>query len=175
MKLQINLTGILFLALVSCGDKNEVENTSVEETNPSVEQNISSQAIERLDYTEYVLSPEAETAINRWEKYQEFAIQINFLKKADLSFFVSEGKLLEDFFTQLKTSIPPNLKTNPIESRLLILETKSLKLRDNITLENIKIPLQLSSIKEVLVAFSNLNLQINKKLEFDEYNKIQPE
>ncbi len=175
MKISIALINILFLTFVSCGDNPNAQKVSVEDTNDSEEQRISAQAVERLDYTEYALSGEAEAAVNTWEKYQEFAIQINYLKKADLSFFTSEDKLLEDFFAQLKTTIPPDLKTKPIESRLVILETKALKLRDNITLENIKISFQLNSIKEVLVAFSNLNLQINKKLEFDEYNKIQPE
>lgn len=175
MKISIGLINILFLTLMSCGDNGNDKKVLVEDNKDTSEQRISTQAIERLDYTEYALSGEAETVIGKWEKYNEFEIQINYLKKADLSFFTSEGKLLEDFFTQLKTTIPPNLKTNAIESRLVILETKSLMLRDHLTLENIETPLQLSSIKEVLIAFSNLKLQINKKLEFDEYNKIQPE
>jgi len=175
MKFSIGLINILLLIFISCGDNANTPKESQKEGNDSTEQRISTQTIEQLDYTEYALSSEAETSLNAWEKYQEIATQINYLKKGDLSFFTSEGESLNDFFVQLKTTIPPIIKTNAIDSRLVILETKAFKLKDRLTLENIETPIQLSSIKEVLVAFSNLNLQINKKLEFDEYNKIQPE
>ncbi|MDC0007246.1 hypothetical protein OAE07_04690, partial [Winogradskyella sp.] len=92
-----------------------------------------------------------------------------------LSFFNGDKKLLTDFIADFSKNIPERLQTNPITSRVVIVETKLLKLNENLTLSNIKTTTKLTSIVEVLVAFSNLTLQINKKLEFDIYNKIEAE
>ena len=50
-----------------------------------------------------------------------------------------------------------------------------LKLKENLKLNIADQQTQLNHIKDVMVAFSNLNWQINKKLEKDKYSKIQPE
>jgi hypothetical protein len=42
-------------------------------------------------------------------------------------------------------------------------------------MDNIEKATKLASVKEVLVAFGNLNLQINKKLEFDANQYFKPE
>ncbi|NNE32048.1 MAG: hypothetical protein HKN40_06735 [Winogradskyella sp.] len=136
---------------------------------------ISSRVIEGFEYDDYALSREAMEVVGEWEKYQELAIQIDYLKKADLAFFNSDKKLLEDFITELKANMPERITTNPIISRVSIIETKLLKLNENLTISNIDAATKLESIKEVLVAFSNLTLQINKKLEFDLYNSIEVE
>ena len=82
---------------------------------------------------------------------------------------------LKKFITEFKASIPKEFLTNPIVSRTVILETMLLKLNENLTLDNIDDRDKLLSVKEVLIAFSNLNYQINKKLERDVYDKIEPE
>ncbi|WP_179344733.1 hypothetical protein [Winogradskyella ursingii] len=174
MKLGQSIFQLLFFVFLSCGNDTNVASIESPE-NKTQEQSITPRAIENFNYADYVLSPEAEEIVRNWEKYQELAIQIGYLKKADLSFFKGDRKLIDEFLLELKEEVPSNLETNPIESRIVILETKMLKLYDNLTLDNIDLNLQLKSIKEVLVAFANLNLQINKKIEFDFYNQIQPE
>ena len=49
------------------------------------------------------------------------------------------------------------------------------KLNENLTIDNIDRRVKLLGIKDVLESFSNLNYQINKKIEFDVYDKIKPE
>ena len=49
-----------------------------------------------------------------------------------------------------------------------------LKLNSLLLLDNISKNEQLQGLKEVFVAFSNLNLQINKKLEFEANNISKP-
>ena len=71
--------------------------------------------------------------------------------------------------------MPDQFKLNPILSRSAIVETDLLKLNENLTLDNIKRSEKLLSIKALFVSFSNLNYQINEKLESDFYDKIQPE
>ncbi|EDP70991.1 hypothetical protein FBALC1_00867 [Flavobacteriales bacterium ALC-1] len=159
---------------ISCGDdKNATE--VVETENENQKPNISSKAIEDFDYTDYALSPESEETLANWEKYQELAIQIGYLKKADLSFFNGDKEQLKTFIDEFKIETPKQLLTNSIISRTVILETMLLRLNENLTLENIEAKLKLQNVKEVLVAFSSLNYQINKKLESDIYNEIKPE
>lgn len=159
---------------MSCGDgKSSTE--VLDSGNTNQKPIITAKAIENFDYTDYALSAESEEALANWEKYQELAIQISYLKKADLSFFNGEKEVLKKFISELRAATPEQFLTNPIISRTVILETSLLKLNENLTLENIDERTKLLNIKAVLIAFSNLNYQINKKLEREMYDKIQPE
>ncbi len=174
MKIGLFVLNILCFILISCGD-DKTATEVVEAENNGQKLSITSKAIENFDYTDYALSADSEKALANWEKYQELAIQISYLKKADLSFFNGDKELLRKFINEFKATTPETLRTNPIVSRTVILETTFLKLNENLTLDNIGGRVKLLTIKEVLVAFSNLNFQINKKLERDVYDKIQPE
>lgn len=174
MRIRLIILSAFCLMFISCaGDKGTAETSGAE--NKSQKTVITEKAIENFNYTDYALSSSAEIAVANWEKYQELAIQISYLKKVDLSFFNGDKELLKKFLDELKLGLPENLNTNPITSRTIIIETAVLKLHENLTLDNIDSNIKLASIKEVLVAFSNLNYQINKKLERDIYDKIQPE
>ena len=174
MKVGLVFLNIFFLLLISCGD-DKVETEVIDNENSNQKITITSKAIENFDYNDYVLSTNGELAVKDWEKYQELAIQISYLKKADLSFFNGDKKLLKEFISEFKGEIPSDIETNPIVSRAVIIETSLLKLNENLTLDNIDSSLKLESVKEVFVAFSNLNYQINKKLERDIYSKIESE
>ncbi|WP_299120940.1 hypothetical protein [uncultured Winogradskyella sp.] len=174
MKIGFYVLSIFCFVFLSCGDdKSTVEVVETEKTNQKPI--ITEKAIENFEYKDYALSSESEDAIAEWENYQELAIQISYLKKADLSFFNSDKEELKEFINDFKTATPKQFLVNPIISRTAILETMLLKLNENLTLDNIDGADKLQSVKEVLVAFSNLNYQINKKLEYDYYNKIKAE
>ncbi|GAB4154360.1 MAG: hypothetical protein Tsb0033_02220 [Winogradskyella sp.] len=159
---------------MNCGDNKRSSEFKTEETK-SQQPVISAKAIEGFKYKDYALSSRSENIVADWEKYKELAIQVDYLKKADLSFFNGDKTLLKGFIDTLKLNIPDTLKTNPIMSRTTIIETTVLRLNEHLTLDNIDSQLKLESVKEVLVAFSNLNYQINKKLERDLYEKIKSE
>lgn len=131
--------------------------------------------IKNLKYTDYILGNDGSKLLINWNKFQELNIQMGFLKQGDLSFFKNEKAELQALFDSLKTSIPDTINTKPIISRFAVLETTSLKLQDNLNMDNIEKATKLASVKEVLVAFGNLNLQINKKLEFDANQYFKPE
>ncbi|WP_138432386.1 hypothetical protein [Winogradskyella algicola] len=174
MRIGFFLLNVCFLLFINCGDDKLSSEDNTEE-NTTQQPVITAKAIEGFKYTDYVLSPRGEKAVADWEKYQELAIQINYLKKADLSFFNGDKELLTKFIDEFKKQTPSLLKTNPIISRTAIIETTLLRLNENLILDNIDNQLKLQSVKEVLVAFSNLNYQINKKLERDLYEKIKSE
>ncbi|MDH7913585.1 hypothetical protein [Winogradskyella sp. SYSU M77433] len=176
MKIFLNVLCLACLLLISCGDdKNETEDIDAAKKAQQQQPLITEDAIEKFDYTDYALSSESEERLENWKKYQELAIQISYLKKADLSFFNSEKEPLKKFLDEFNKSVPKTLRTNQILSRIAILETNMLKLNENLNLDNIEDRLKLMGVKDVLEAFSNLNYQINKKLERDFYDKIKPE
>ena len=74
----------------------------------------------------------------------------------------------------LEETIPADIKTQSIEARVLAFKTKLLNLKDLKNLSFIDKKDILFATKEVFVAFSNLNLQINKKLEKDSQNIERP-
>ena len=86
-------------------------------------------------------------------------------------FSLQRGFLNKEFLDQL----PKGLNTNPISSRVTVVVTTLLKLNDDLTLDNITLQNKRDSVKHLLVAFSNLNFQINKKLERDLFDRINPE
>ena len=174
MRIGLILLNLCFLLLTNCGKDKSSSDQNAQESN--IEQTlITAKVIEEFDYTDYVLSSRGEKMVEHWERYKELAIQIDYLKKADLSFFNGDKEVLKKFIEEFKAQIPGILKTNPIISRAVIIETTLLRLNENLTLDNIDNQLKLESVKEVLVAFSNLNYQINKKLERDLYEKIESE
>jgi len=174
MKIKYVLLFLSCVVLANCGDDNNTNDVKITENK---EQNapITAKTIEGIDYKDYVLSPESEKAIVTWERYHELAMQINYLKKADFSFFNGEKELLKKFIKEFNTQMPKELATNHITSRNAIIETTLLKLNESLTLDNISRKDKLKGIKEVFIAFSNLNYMINEKLESDVYGKIQPE
>ena len=63
--------------------------------------------------------------------------------------------------------MPPNVAKSSIMERLVVLETKLQKLHSTLKLSNNSKAETLKNIKELLVASSNLHLQMNKKFELD--------
>ncbi|BAO75708.1 hypothetical protein [Winogradskyella sp. PG-2] len=165
---------MVFVILVSCSDAKSTTDLADNESKDQ-EVNITAKAIENFNYTDYALSGKGEEFLANWEKYQEFALQISYLKKADLSFFNGDKKVLKMFIDEFTKTIPVEFRTNPIVSRTVIIETATLKLNESLTIDNIEGQTKLLNVKEVLVAFSNLNYQINKKIERDIYDKISKE
>ena len=169
----IYLLSLWLLLFTGCAEKRASERTE-EKDKQKTTSVFNTSAIQKLKYTDYALSGEAEDAVAGWEKYKELAIQIEYLKDGDLSFFNGDKVLLTDFLKVFKEELPEVLTTRPILSRVTLVETMILKLNDDLTLTNIEADDKLNSVLEVLIAFSNLNLQIDKKLERDIYDQIEP-
>ncbi|GGI56429.1 hypothetical protein GCM10011444_07380 [Winogradskyella haliclonae] len=155
----------------SCGDDNSKTTPNVLEEQKRKTKTITAKAIEGFKYNDYILSEDAKEEVAQWSRFQELSTQISFLKKADVTFFAAEKDTLKVFLDSLKVSLPENINTNPINSRISVLETKLLKLNNDLTLDNYSVDNKLGSIKDLLIANSNLIFVINKKLEFDKRDK----
>lgn len=163
---------IIVISLIAFTCEKKTDNT--ESQAPKNVADLTSSDIKNLKYTDYILGNDGSKLFINWKKFQELNIQMGYLKQGDLSFFKNEKAEVKALFDSLKTTVPDTINTKPIVSRFAVLETKSLKLQDNLNMDNIEKATKLTSVKEVLVAFGNLNLQINKKLEFDANEYFKP-
>lgn len=151
------------LIFIGCKSEPKVEEINSEDQEKAY--TLSAEDIEKLDYTDYVLSPDSEQALLDWQKYQELQVNIELLKKANLSFFKIEKNIMKEFITELKANQPEIVTTPAIRSRMTVLETNILRLQNLSNLDNIKKKELLEAIKELLIADVNVKLQINKKFE----------
>lgn len=163
---------ILFFCLVSCQNTTDTNNNNLDQETNSI--SISKEDIKKIKYIEIIPDSKVEKIISSWEKYNELNRIVLDLKDADLSFFKANKEIVETFNKELKTTIPENVNTPLVMSRIIALETKVFKLESIVNLSNPIKKHTLDAIKELLVAFSNLNLQMNKKLEKESQNIQKP-
>lgn len=156
---------VSFILVVGCNSK--AEDTAVKVSGKEDSERITPKEIANLKFTDYALSPESKEAVINWQRYQELMTQTEFLKQADFSFFGGKNELLLNFLKDLKKDIPANVNTPAISDRLIALETKILKFHSTLMLSNADKKQTLKDLKELLVATSNLHLQINKKFELE--------
>ncbi|MCK0123059.1 hypothetical protein MWU76_01470 [Gelidibacter sp. F2691] len=126
---------------------------------------IKAEDIEKLKYTDYVMSPESSEAILDWQLFQDLQGHMELLKSGNLSFFRVEKGIMEEFIAELKMQQPPVVVTPAIKSRMTVLETNLLRLQNLSNLDNIKKTTLLEAIQELLIADANFKLQLNKKFE----------
>ena len=130
--------------------------------------------ISKLVYTDYILDSKAQKAIDSWNMFSELETIMSDLKSGDVSYFQGYSKTLLAFMNDLREQIPDAINSPSIQARFLTLETKMLKLQSVLSLQNIPKSEELQNIKETLIAYSNLNLQINKKYEKDSQQIEKP-
>ena len=163
---------ILFLNF-NCDNTTQSSEKIEQEVNTK-ENKVSAKDISTIKYTEFALSSLSEKATENWLKFNELQEELIILKKGDLSFFKDDKTILESLITDLKNEIPENLNINSILVRLSVLETTLFKLEGISSFNNVSKELLLNSIKDVLIANSNIILQMNKKFEKDSQNIQKP-
>jgi hypothetical protein len=163
---------ILLLGL-SC-KKTTPTNTEKSDTH-NKSQVITEKDISNLNYLEFDLDDRVIPIVESWQEFNQLESIIENAKKGDLSYFKTEGKKnLKTLFSSIKETIPETLNTQSILARLRVVETKAYKTESLSNLSTTKKQELLDSIKELLVSFSNLNFQLNKKLENDSQNIEKP-
>jgi hypothetical protein len=165
MKLKFLRIVLVLLFFVSCKKKQDAAALVVEK--PVESQVIKVKDIAKIKYTDYILDSRAEDSIVNWMAYKQLDEVVNNLKKADLSFFKANEKNVKELVRNLKQTIPAEINNNAITARITALETQLLKLESLYNLSTTTKPELLENIRAFLVAFSNLNLQMNKKIEAD--------
>jgi len=172
MKPVLLSTFFIILVLFSCNQNKE--NDTNNSTKDTVLTKITESDISKLKYLEFSLDSKTQRIIEKWEEYLELELIVAKIKKGDLSYLKDNNEVITNFIKDLKNTIPDTINTPSVEARITALETKLYKLESlyNLTTTS-KEGLKLT-IKEFLEAVSNLNLQMNKKLEKDSRNIEKP-
>lgn len=130
--------------------------------------------IDKINYVDIGLDAKTSKIMLTWQAYRTLADAVQSLKQADASFFNSDIEVFTTAIKDLEDTIPAAIKTQSIEARVLAFKTKLLHLKDIIRLNFIEKKDIILATKAVFVAFSNLNQQINKKLEKDNQHIVRP-
>jgi len=173
MRLKMLFFLTLGLLLFHCNEDNVSQDKAETQTEIDA-RTISSADVEAIVYTEFNLSADAQKAVTDWQKYKDLKVQVENLKKPDFSFFADERTSLLIFINDLKTEMPNAIKTKPILARFTAFDTKLQKFNSILRLNTSTKTEKLEGIQEFFISFSNLNLQINKKLEFEKNNVSRP-
>ncbi|MBP1840458.1 hypothetical protein [Formosa algae] len=159
---------IIFLCLCLClWACNTEEKKEKKEVEVPVSALVLQDDIVKLEYVDYGLDAKAKSDIESLESFMELETIMAELKSGNLSYFQGQSKPIVSLMKDLREGIPDIIDSPSIQARLISLETKMLKLQSVLNLRNIEKDVQLEYVKEALVAYSNLNLQINKKYEKD--------
>ena len=154
---------IVCFLIVCC--KNPTNNDSIPSKPNSSSLLVTEQDISKLKFLEYGLDAKTETVLETWEQYKELNRIVSNVKGGNLLYFRDNKEVTSAFLKDLKEKIPDTMNTPSVAARLVALETKFLKLESLYNLSSSSKNEMLGIIKEFLESFSNLNLQMNKKLE----------
>ena len=164
---------LIFVFIFGC--KEEFENEAIATQEEFKEIRILQKDVDALQYQEYVLDDAVLTEAADWKGFQELASSVEYLKKADLTFFKGDMKTVKEALKKCEFNVSKPFYTESIMARLVVVETKFLILQNSLTLDNITKEEQLQGIKEVFIAWNNLIYVINKKFEFESTNVERPE
>ncbi|WP_274474753.1 hypothetical protein [Mangrovimonas aestuarii] len=159
--------------LFSCKDETNQSQIDIEQNIVTV--SITAKDIDSISYNEYILDAPTLITLKGWDRYFELKTNIDQLKTGDVSFFYDNSDAIKTLIEGLKSGLPKQGDTPAVRARLTALENMILKLESSINQHNSTKIERINNIKEVLVAFSNLNLQINKKFEKESQNIQKPQ
>ena len=157
---------------MSCNPDVKNESAIVEEITTIDSSIITANDISKIKFTEYALSKITQNKTINWQIFNELSNKIELLRTGDLSFFRDDKAILEGFIADLRNEIPESLNTQSILVRLTVIETVFLKLEGLTSLKTAKKEKLLMAIKDVLLSYTNLIFQMNKKFE-KESQKIE--
>ncbi len=161
----IRLLAVLSVLTILFSCKKTQENNLDE--NENVSQDISEKDLSNLDFIEFTLDPKTENTIKDLGEYFQLQDVVNEVKKGDLSFFSDNDEEIDELFKLLIENIPDDVNSSATLARIVALETKFYKLKSFSNLTKTDKQEVSDIIKEFLESFSNLNFQMNKKIEKD--------
>lgn len=172
MKFKFLATLFLFVILFGCKQKQETSLTDNKEE--TISKDLTEKDLYKLNYIEFTLDEKTEKVIANWNEYNELQTIVTNVKKGDLSYFYNDEDPIKELIKNAKQTIPNDVNTDATLGRITALETKLYKLENLSNLSTTSKKELTESIREFLESFSNLNFQMNKKLEKDNQNIAKP-
>ncbi|SEP71094.1 hypothetical protein SAMN05421824_0121 [Hyunsoonleella jejuensis] len=172
MVLRLFIIFCCFVVIIACNNKpQQTEDTSNKTNTTDV---LTETDIAKLKYIEFALDPKVEVLTEPWQPYSRLKTAITNIKTANFSFFDEDEQAIFQLVKELRKDIPDTLKTQSVLSRITIVENMLYKLDETYKLNTTTKSELAASTKELLVAYSNLNFQLNKKLEKDNQKIVRP-
>tara|TARA_R110002050_G_scaffold57866_7_gene130246 strand:+ start:35255 stop:35773 length:519 start_codon:yes stop_codon:yes gene_type:complete len=162
----------LFIMFTSCKQKQETNLSDSKDKNTS--KGITEKDLSKLNYIEFTLDEKTKKAIIDWNEYNELQSIVTNVKKGNLSYFDNDGDPIKELIKNSKQTIPTAVNSDATLARITALETKLYKLESSSNLSTTSKKELIETIKEFLESFSNLNFQMNKKLEKENQNIEKP-
>ena len=134
---------------------------------------ITKEDISKIHYIEYGIDSKAKETLNSWQAYNTISRAIEVSKDLDFTFFKLDEEVFNTTLTDIETTTPKAIDSEPIKARVLILRTKLLKFREIISLNTATKKEKLLALKELFQSFSYVTLLINKKFEKEAQNIIK--
>lgn len=160
------LCACLLLLCLSCKKTSPTTIENDDTTDKS--QVITEKDISNLKYLDFGIDDRVIPIVESWQEFNQLEGIIENTKKGDLSYFKTDGKKnLKTLFSTIRETIPDTLNTPSILARMRVVETKLYKTESLSNLSTTKKQELLTTLEELLISFSNLNFQLNKKLEND--------
>lgn len=135
---------------------------------------ITKEDISKINYQDIALDVKSNPIVSNWQAYLDVSNGIQALTLPDFTFFNADVDLFNSNLTDLEETIPESINTQAIKARVLVLKTMMLKFQEIESLDTSTKTELLLAIKQVFLAQSNLNLQINKKVEKDSQVIVKP-
>jgi hypothetical protein len=160
------------ILLVSCKKTSQ----TTEAPNPVAKEKLkfSDSDLKQLDYTEFSLDQNVKSRIESWVGYFTLASVIEDIKTPDFSFFKENDAAIVNLINEINEGIPKEFDTQAIQSRITVVEIMLYKAKETIDIQGTNKSELLKAVKQLSEAFSNLNFQLNKKLEKDKQKIERP-
>lgn len=158
---------------LSCTNNSKKEVVKTPQNNQKKE--ITKELIAKLKFDDILLDKSANTYIENWKAYTTINQAILDIKNLNFKFFTKEQDLFLSTVLELKTTIPEDINTQPIKARILVVQNQLYRFQEELKIKKQLYKEDLIFIKELFVSFSNLNLQINKKIEKEAQVVIKPQ
>src|SRR5690606_12338341 len=168
------LGACVLLMCLSCKKTSQtgIENGDEKTKNSEV---ITEKDISKLNYLDFSIDDRVEPIIESWQELNRLETIIENTKKGDLSYFKTDAKKnLKTLLSDIKETIPDTINTPAILARIKVVDTKLYKTESLSNLTTTKKDELLDALIELLVSFSNLSFQLNKKMENDSQNIQKP-
>ncbi len=173
MTLRLLLLFYLCLNIASC-NKTQQQSAEVAVSTTKEKIRFTETDLKTLDYTEFSLDSKVKSQISDWVGYFTLATIIEDLKIPDFSFFENNDVPIEDLIIETHDTLPEKFSTQAILSRITIIESMLYKTKEIIEIHANDRAQLLIAVKDLSEAFSNLNFQLNKKIEKDAQNIERP-
>jgi hypothetical protein len=161
------------ILLLSCNAKEGKANTASDTQKES--STLSRNDIKNIKFNEFALDVKVKKLASLWSAYFVAENIIKEVRVADFNFFINnDGLAIPELMGDIRSTIPRIFKTQGIRSRLTIFEGALYKTDAAVKLNSNSKTELLDAVEELFIAFSNLNFQLNKKVEKDAQNIERP-